>query len=142
MWVFSYGGLLRTKIEKDDLVCELTSNVPLFEIKDDSGAVERVIPDEIMEMLALEEPKLGIHQDELYSRLARFSPYQVFLACLVSLQNRVDSFPTNIRRERYYHVAHELNKVIKTIKDNEGWDGHSPDLAELLSSYADKHDEG
>lgn len=137
LWIFSYGGLLRTTIEKDDLICELTSDAPLFEIKDDPGAVDRDIADEIMEMLALEKPKLGLHQDELYSRLASFSPHQVFLACLVSLQNRVDSVPTNIRRERYYHVAHELRKAFTTIKDTDGWDGHSPDLAELLSSHAE-----
>jgi hypothetical protein len=138
LWVFSYGGKLRTRIAKDDLICELTSNAPLFEIKDDPGAVSRVIADEIMEMLALEEPELDFHQDEIYSRLARFSPYQVFIACLVSLQNRVDSTPTNLRRERYHHVANELHKVIKTIKDTDGWEEHPPSLAELLSSHADK----
>ena len=137
LWLFSYGGTFRTKIEKDDLICEFSSNAPLFEIKDDPGSVDRVIADEIMEILALEEPKLGIHQDELYSRLASFSPYQVFLTCLVSLQNRVESTPTSIRRERYHRVVNKLNKDVKTIKDSDGWDGQSPDLDELLSSQTE-----
>lgn len=132
--VFSFGGSLRTTIKNDDLICEFTSNAPLFEMKDDPGSVDRLIADELIELIALDEPKLGIDQDELFARLARFSPYQVFLACLVSLQNRVDSAPTSMRRDRFHHLAHELHKAINTIKETDGWDGHSPNLDELLSN--------
>jgi hypothetical protein len=136
--VFSFGGSLRTSIEMDDLICELNSNAPFFEIKDEPGSVDRLIADEVIEMIALDEPKLGINQDELYARLARFSPYQVFLACLVSLQNRVDSTPTSMHRDRYYRFAHKLHKAFNTIKETDGWDGHSPDLDELLSNHLEK----
>lgn len=134
LWMFSYGGTLVTTIEKDDLICEISSDAPLFEIKDDPGSVDRVIADEILEMLALLEPKLGIDQDELYDRLSSFSPYKVFLSCLVSLQNRFASASSSNRRDRFHHAENKLHKDIKIIQDTDGWEGDSPSLEELLTS--------
>lgn len=137
LWVFSYGGVLRTKIEKDELICELSSSAPLFEIKDSPESVSRFIADEILDMLALVEPKLNIQQDELYSRLASFDPYQVFLTCLVSLQNRIENTPASLHREKYHRVVNELHKVSKIIKNNDDWDGRSPTLEVLLSGQTE-----
>jgi hypothetical protein len=79
---------------------------------------------------------LAGHEDELYSRLAKFEPYQLFLACLVSLQKHADSFPLNLRREKYHKFVSELHRATNIVKENDGWDGRSPGLDDLLSGGA------
>jgi tRNA 2-selenouridine synthase SelU len=92
-----------------------------------------VIADEILDLIAEKQAALVGHEDELYSRLDRFDPYQVFSACIISLQKRVDSIPANQRRERYQKLASRLKQAIQTVRDTDGWDGHSPSLEDLLS---------
>lgn len=134
---FSFGGLLRATVDGHDLYCELSSNAPIFKLQDTPGAVGIVVVEEIMDILAEKQARLAGHEDELYSRLAKFEPYQLFLACLVSLQKHADSFPLNLRREKYHKFVSELHKATNIIKDNDGWDGRSPGLDDLLSGSAD-----
>jgi hypothetical protein len=70
--------------------------------------------------------------------LARFDSYKVFLASLVTLQNRADDIFPNPRQAKYRNVVAELHKVINIIKENDGWDGRSPSLDELLSEGSEK----
>lgn len=135
---FSFGGLLKATIEDDDLYCEITSNAPIFKLQDDPGAVGEVIIDELLDFLAIKEAKLISHEDELYSRLARYDPYQVFLASLITLQDRADDISPNMRRGNYHKVVTELHKIIKIIQDNDGWDGRAPSLDDLISGNANK----
>lgn len=132
--VFTFGGMLRAAIEKNDLYCELTSNAPILRLHAELGSMDNVLADEIMDLLAEKQAKLPGHENELYSRLAKFDPYQIFLATLVSLQRRVDTVPVNLRRERYRKVEANLKRAIKIVRESDGWDGHSPSLEDLLSS--------
>jgi hypothetical protein len=132
MRAFSFGGMLKTSLESDDLLCELTSSAPLFKLREDPKVVGGVVADEIMDLLAENLSKMAGQENELYSRLAKYDPYQVFLACLVSLQKRADSVPTNLRRERYQKVVSELHHAAQTVQKNDGWDGRSPSLEDLL----------
>jgi len=133
---FSFGGLLEVTVETHELHCELTSNAPIFKLQEAPGSVGSVVVEEIMDLLAEKQVGLARHEDELYSRLAKFEPYQLFLACLVSLQKRADSFPVNQRRERYHKLVAELHRAVNTVKDTDGWDGRSPSLEDLLSGSA------
>jgi len=135
---FTFGGLLQATVEEHDLHCELTSNAPIFKLQDAPGTVANVIVEEIMEMLAEKQAGLAGHKDELYARLAKFEPYQVFLACIVSLQKRADSYPVNLRREKYHKFVSELNKTIDIVQHTDGWDGRSPSLEDLISGGASK----
>lgn len=130
---FSFGGQLQAAVQQDDLVCELTSSAPIFKLQDAPGAVSEVVAEEIIDILAEKEARLAGHADELYSRLAKVDPHQLFLACLVSLQKHADSYPVNLRREQYYKLVSDLHRAISVVKTTDGWDGHSPDLDELLS---------
>lgn len=135
---FSFGGILHTKIEKGELFCELTSKAPLFKLKDEPGTVGGgLIADEITDMLAEQQVKLAGHKDEMYSRLAKFDPYQVFLACMVSLQKRLTAVPMSMRRERYQKVASNLKRAIEIVQAADAWDGKSPGLEDLLSGGGD-----
>lgn len=130
---FSFGGRLDVKIASDDLFCELTSDAPIFKLRDDAKLYGGLLAAEIMEMLAEKQARLPGHGDELYSRLAQIDPYALFLACLVSLRKRADSIPMNLRRDQYQKVSSEINRGLQTVRNTNGWDGSSPTLDELLS---------
>lgn len=135
---FSFGGLLQAAVEQDDLVCELNSSAPIFKLQDDPGMVGYVIAEEIMELLAEKQTGLARHEDELYSRLGKFEPYQLFLACIVSLEKHTDSYPVNLRRENYHKLVSALHRAINIVKETDGWDGRSPSIEDLLSGGAPK----
>ncbi len=127
--------LLHAQIEKGDLSCEFTTRAPIFKLKDEPGTVGGgLLADEITDMLAEQQVKLAGHKDELYSRLAKSDPYQVFLACLVSLQKRIAAVPMNMRRQRYQKVVSNLKRAIQIVQAGDGWDGKSPGLEDLLSA--------
>jgi hypothetical protein len=132
--IFSLGGNLRASVEMGDLYCEFTSNAPIFKVEGESVSVSGVIADEIMDLVAEEESKLSGHEDELYSRLSKFEPYSLFLSCLVSLQNRVDSIPIAQRREGYHKVVANLKHTFQIVHDTDGWDRHAPSLEDLIST--------
>lgn len=135
---FSFGGLLQAAVEQDDLVCELNSSAPIFKLQDDPGMVGYVIVEEIMELLAEKQTGLARHEDELYSRLGKFEPYQLFLACIVSLEKHAESYPVNLRRENYHKLVSALHRAINIVKETDGWDGRSPSIEDLLSGGAPK----
>lgn len=135
---FSFGGLLQAAVEQDDLVCELNSSAPIFKLQDDPGMVGYVIAEEIMELLAEKQTGLARHEDELYSRLGKFEPYQLFLACIVSLEKHAESYPVNLRRENYHKLVSALHRAINIVKETDGWDGRSPSIEDLLSGDAPK----
>lgn len=135
---FSFGGLLQAAVEQDDLVCELNSSAPIFKLQDDPGMVGYVIVEEIMELLAEKQTGLARHEDELYSRLGKFEPYQLFLACIVSLEKHAESYPVNLRRENYHKLVSALHRAINIVKETDGWDGRSPSIDDLLSGGAPK----
>jgi hypothetical protein len=130
---FSFGGNLRASVEMGDLYCELTSNAPIFLLQNEPVSVSEVIASEIMDFLAQDAVKLAGHEDELYARLSKYEPYQLFLSCLVSLQKRVEIVPLAHRRERYQKLVSNLKRAIQIIHDVDGWDGNSPSLEDLLS---------
>lgn len=130
---FSFGGVLQTTIQGDDLLCHLTSTAPIFRLKNDPGSVGGgLLADEIIEMMAGIQAGLTGHEDEFYSRLAGVDPYQLFLSCLVSLQRRVDSVPQNLRTERYRKAASAIKKTIQIVQNTDGWDGHASSLNDLV----------
>jgi len=130
---FTFGGTMQVTIDRNDLYCEFNSSAPIFKVKEDPGSVGVIITDEIMDLLAEKQAKMTFHEDELYSHLAKFTPYQIFLASLVSLQKRADAVPMNLRREEYHKVVAALHRANDAIKNTDGWDGHSPSLDDLLS---------
>ena len=131
---FSFGGALHVSILEGDLYCDFTSTAPIFMVGPDPVAVNNLIVDEILEFLAEKEAKLGQHEDEMYGRLAKFDPYAVFLACLVSLQEQLEGVPASLRRDKYCKTAATIQKVIEIVRKTDGWDGCSPTLEELLTS--------
>lgn len=134
---FSFGGVLTAEIEKGDLYCELTTKAPLFKFKEDPGTLGGgLIVDEIKDILAQQEVKLPGHQDELYARLSNYDSYRLFLACLVSLQNRLAAFPLNLRQAKYQKISSTLNRVIQSVRTSDGWDGDSPSLEDLIFANA------
>jgi hypothetical protein len=133
---FSFGGNLRTSLYQGDLYCEFTSDAPIFRLQEATISVGGVVADEIMDMLAEQQATMARHEDELYSRLAKFSPYPLFLACLVSLQKRLDSVPLHQRHEKYQKLASNFKRAVQIVRDTDGWDGHSPSLEDLLTNSA------
>lgn len=131
---FSFGGSLNVKTDRDDLYCELTSAAPIFKLQEDPNSGGGVIAEELLDLLAEIEITLPGHEDELFSRLAKVEPYPLFLACIISMQKRADSVPLHLRRDRYQKAAANLRRAIKTVRDTDGWDGHSPSLQDLLTS--------
>jgi hypothetical protein len=134
MRAFTLGGNLRASVEMGDLYCEYTSNAPILKVDDDPNSVNRVIADEIADLLAENESRLVGHEDELYTRLSKFDPYTIFLSCLVSLQALVDNVPMGVRRERFHKASANIQRAIQIVRETDGWDGHSPSLEDLLSS--------
>jgi|GEM_PF-2845950 len=134
MQAFTLGGNLQTRVEMGDLYCEYTSNAPILKLDDDPNSVNRVIADELADLLAENESKLVGHEDELYARLSKFDPYTIFLSCLVSLQALVDNVPMGVRRERFHKVSANIQRAIHIVRETDGWDGRAPSLEELLSS--------
>ena len=135
---FSFGGQLQAVVTQDDLLCDLTSTAPIFKLQDDPGMVGYIIAEEIMELLAEKQARLARHEDELYSRLGKFEPYQLFLACIVSLEKRAESYPVNLRRENYHKLVSALHRAINIVKETDGWDGRSPSIEDLLSGGESK----
>lgn len=131
---FCFGGVLKTSLQQGDLYCEFTSNAPIFRLQEATISAGGVIADEIMDLLAEKQVTLARHEDELYSRLAKFEPYPLFLACLISLQKRVDSVPLHQRHEKFQKLASNLKRAIQIVRDTDGWDGRSPGLEDLLSN--------
>jgi hypothetical protein len=131
---FSFGGTLRNSIHEGELYCELISTAPIFKLQENPIEVGGVVADEIVDLLAENQTKLVGHGDELYSRLAKYDPYQVFLASIVSLQKRSESIPANLRRANYRKVVSAIQEAIKTIRNTDGWNGQSLSLEELLAS--------
>jgi len=131
---FSFGGVLNATLDKGELHCELTSNAPIFKLQDTPGALSSVIADEIKDFLAEKQATMSGHEDELYFRLSKYEPYALFLSCLVSLQKRIDSIPMHLRQERVQKLASNLKRAIKIVREADGWDGHAPNLDELLSN--------
>ena len=129
---FSFGGMLRISVEEGDLACELTSTAPIFKLRGDPQITGSLIAEELMDLLAEKQARLAGHEDELYSRLARIDPYQAFLASMVSLQKRLEWFPTSMRREKFHKVSAELQKAMQVVGHADGWDGKSPGLDDLL----------
>jgi hypothetical protein len=130
---FSFGGVLQTTVEMGDLLCELTSTAPIFKLQDTASPTSGVIADELMDLLAAQATKLPGHEDELFSSLAKFEPYPLFLASSVSLQKRVDSIPLNLRRQNYYKVSSNVKRIFQTVCDSDKWDGRSPSIEDYIS---------
>lgn len=130
---FSFGGVLAVSLRQGDLYCEYTSNAPIFRLQEATMSLGGVIADEIMDMLAEKQATLARHEDELYARLAKLEPYPLFLACMVSLQKRVDSVPLHQRHEKFQKLASNLKRAIQIVRDTDRWDGHSPSLEDLLT---------
>jgi hypothetical protein len=131
---FSFGGVLKTKVVEGALNCDFTSSAPIFKQRDLPGSVGSLLVDEIMELLAEKQISLPHHEDDLYSRLAKSEPYELFLSCLVTLQKRFDSVPANLQRAGNFRKTYsELQKVIQIVRVTDGWDGRSPTLDELIS---------
>jgi hypothetical protein len=133
---FSFGGVLQTAVEMDNLVCQLTSSAPIFKLQDSAGIAGGVIADELMDLLAGQQARLPGHEDELYSRLSKFEAYPLFLAGMVSLQKRIDSIPMSQRRQNFYKVSSNVKRAIQTVCDSDGWDGHSPSIEDYLTKGA------
>jgi len=133
---FSFGGVLQTSVLDEYRTCEFASNAPIFKQQEAPGAAGSVLIDEIVELLAEIEAKLPRHEDELYSHLARYEPYEVFLSCLSTLQKRINGVPTNLRREKFRMANADLEKINRIIRSTDGWDGCSPTLDELVSPKA------
>lgn len=131
---FSFGGSLQAIVRENEVNCDLTSSAPIFKLREDPKLVGAVIVDELMDLLAEQQARLSGHEDELYSRLAKFEPYQIFLAGIVSLQKRADSVPTNLRREKYRQTVGAIQRAVQIVRATDGWDGKSPSLEELLRS--------
>jgi len=129
---FSFGGVLQTRVEEGDLVCELTSSAPIFKLRGDPKITGGLIAEELMDLLAEKQARLAGHEDELYSRLARIDPYQAFLASMVSLQKRLAEVPASMRREKFRKVSTEIQKAMHIVQQTDGWDGKSPGLDDLL----------
>jgi hypothetical protein len=135
---FTFGGVLNTSIQEGDLLCELTSSAPLFQVREDPAVIGGVIVDEILDLLAEAEARLAGAENGLYSRLSKRDPYEIFLATLISLQKRADAVPTNLRRARYQKFVAEIQRAVKTVKKTDGWDGNSPSLEDLLAERGDR----
>lgn len=129
---FSFGGVLQIRVEEGDLVCELTSTAPIFKLRSDPEITGSLIAEELLDLLAEKQARLAGHEDELYSRLARIDPYQAFLASMVSLQKRLEGFPTNMRREKFHKISAEIQKAMQIVQHADGWDGKSPGLDDLV----------
>jgi hypothetical protein len=132
MRFFSFGGSLQVTVEVGDLCCAYTSSAPIFKLDDESTSPGVVIADEIMDLLAENEVKLAHHEDDLYLHLVKFEPYQLFLACMVSLQKRIEDIPIARRREGYHKVAANVKHAVQIVHDTDGWDGQSSSLENLL----------
>jgi hypothetical protein len=133
---FSFGGVLQAAVKDEGLYCEFTSSAPIFKMKDDQMGETSLLFDEILDLVAEQEVKMTHHEDELYARLGKHDPHEVFLSCLVTLQKKLDRVPTSLRRERYRKTSALLQKVIKIVRDTDRWDGRAPTLTELLSPGA------
>jgi len=130
---FSFGGSLQIKLAMSDLDCEFTSTAPILKLGEDPMSISGFIADEIRDLLAEVQATLGQHEDELYSRLAKFDPYALFLACLVSLQKRLEIVPQQQRHDRFRKAESILKHAIQAVREKDGWDGRSSSLEELLS---------
>lgn len=143
---FSFGGELRTCPSAQEIHAELISPAPLFRLPEDrhggplrgpgSGPLDlsSLLVEEVLDMLAESQAELPGHEEELYARLARHDPYQVFLSCLVSLEQRVERLPPIQQPQSYRQVANELHQAIQAVRRADGWDGRAPRLEELLGS--------
>jgi hypothetical protein len=129
---FTFGGRLHARVTMGDLYCEFSSQAPIFRLPGEPGSIGRVVVDEIMELLAQNEVKLSGHKDELYTRLSKYEPYPLFLACLVSLQARVASVPLSLRHDNYQKISSRVKHAVQIVRDTDGWDGRSPSLEDLL----------
>jgi hypothetical protein len=101
-------------------------------LQDNPVTVSGVLVDEIIDLLAEKEARLARHEDELYSRLSKFEPYTVFLACLVTLRKRLESLPAQLRGENFRKTNSVVQKVIRIVQSTDGWDGHADTLDDLL----------
>jgi hypothetical protein len=129
---FTFGGVLHAHLQMGELYCELNSSAPIFKLQEEAGSVSRVVVDEVMELVAQDEVKLSGHEDELYSRLSKSEPYPLFLACLVSIQQRAESIPAALRRSNYQKISSRIKQAVQIVRETDGWDGRSPSLEDLL----------
>ncbi len=130
---FTFGGSLKPSIENGELCCQLSSSAPLFKLQADPGSLSAVIADEIVDLIAEKGKKIAGSDDNIYARLSKVEPYALFLASIVSLQQRAESIPVAHRREGYHKATTNLKRVIQTLHDTDGWDGTSPSLEDLLT---------
>lgn len=136
--MYSFGGELRAAIEAGELFCEYTTSAPIFKMQNEPGTLGGgLMADEISDILAELEVGLPGHKDELFSRLSHHEPYQVFLASLISIQQRLSAIPSNLRRENFQSASSGLNHTIQVVRNTDGWDGKSPGLKDLLSKGGD-----
>jgi hypothetical protein len=129
---FSLGGKLTATVEKGERLCDFVSDAPIFLMEEDPESISGVMADEIEDLIAKIEVELTDHENELYYRLSKYEPYTIFLACLVSLKKRAESVPVEIRRERFNKISANIDQAIKTVQENDSWDGNSPSLEDLL----------
>ncbi len=129
---FSFGGTLHTSVVREGLYCDLTTDAPIFKLRDEPGAGYLLV-EELMDVMASKQIGTPGHENEQYGRLAKYTPYQVFKACLVSLQQRGEAVPPGLRRERFKKVAFQVKQGYEILKKTDGWDGSGPSLEELIS---------
>jgi hypothetical protein len=133
MRLFSFGGKVEAFIEMGDVCCVYTSNAPLFNLENEPVTPGGVLADEVIDLLAEAEVKYAHHEDDLYLSLAKYDPYQLFLACLVSLRNRAEGIQSSRRREGYHTIVTNINQAVQIVQNTDGWDGHSPSLEDLVA---------
>jgi len=130
---FSFGGRLHTTLAGDFLHCHLESPAPILKVQDEFEDTGSILVDEILDALAENQARCQINETELYHRLSRYEPYELFLSSLVTIQARIDATPAHAHTEEYRKLASALRHTIQTVIEIDHWTGTAKSLEEIIA---------
>lgn len=128
---FSLGATLNIERQQSHTNCQLTSPAPIISLVD-TQAMATTLVSEFESLLARRKAEWTGSEDEFEKKLAQIEPFDLFVAGLETIKQRLEAAPSRLHGQRYQQASRLINHAIQAIQANGKWPASSPDLSNLL----------
>jgi hypothetical protein len=128
---FSLGGELEISQDDDWVICRLTSPAPILDLSPEPYSGESWLAEKFEGLLARRWATYGDDDTLFASRLETVDPFDLFIACLSTMQNEYRNMPAASRssiQEQYNTVNHWVH-LLEVAGE---WPSMQPPLEDLL----------
>jgi hypothetical protein len=126
---FSFGSDLRLTVYENHTNGIFTSTAPIYQLRDSFQDPSSLVVSEFEVLLARAEADWGHRGEDLRGKLAGIAPFDLFVAGLVAVRNRLRRLPRGGGRSR---TLRAINAVIRLLQLEKKWPTSPVTLSDLL----------